>query len=121
MMLNPMSAGRPEPQWTQYDPGRDFEDCEYMVDEMEILGVKQKYIMIRGTIMSGASVSIDMPVGVTVSFPFDYPGTAIVCDETYGRLRFWSTNLNVSSSGKTIDFNSAFGSGARCLVFARVK
>lgn len=120
-MLNPMTAGRPEPQWTHYDPGSDdVEDCEYRVDEMEILGVKQKYIMIRGTIVNHRSINIDMPVGVTVSSPLDYPGTVIVCDESEGRLRFWSTNITVYDSGKTIDFNSLFSTGARCLVFARV-
>lgn len=121
MMLNPMAAGRPEAQWTQYDPGSsDVEDCEYRVDEMEILGVKQKYILIRGAIVGNISLSMDLPAGVTVSDPWEYPGTVIVCDEDNGKLRFWSTNITVSSSGKTIDFNNAFGSGARVLVFARV-
>lgn len=121
MMLNPMAAGRPEAQWTQYDPGSsDVEDCEYRVDEMEILGVKQKYILIRGTALSTRSLSMDMPADITISSPWEHPGTAIVCRERNGDLNFWSTNITVSSSGKTIDFNNAFGPGSRCLVFARV-
>ena len=119
-MLNPMAAGRPESQWTQYDPGSDFEDCEYRVDEMEILGVKQRYILIRGTILSSRSLTMDMPADVTVPDPWQYPGIVIVCDENNGKLRIWSTSIDVSGSGKTINFSSAFGSGSRCLVFARV-
>lgn len=122
MMLNQMAAGRPEPQWTQYQPGSDFEDCEYRVDEMETLGVKQKYILIRGTIASYRSpLSLDLPADVTVLSPSDYPGTAIECREKNGYLNFWSTNINVINSGKTIEFGNSFGSGKRVLIFARVR
>lgn len=121
MMLNPMSAGRPEPQWTQYDPGSDFEDCEYMVEEREIFGVKQKYIMIRGMIMTNNPLSIDMPAGVTVSSPLEYIGTAIECEEKDGNLRFWSVNITVNDSGNTIEFVNFWGLGAWFLIFARVR
>lgn len=121
MMLNQMAAGRPEPQWTKYDPGSDFEDCEYRVDEMEILGVKQRYILIRGTVLGNRSLSMDMPADVTISSPLDYVGAVIVCDESSGKLKFWSTNVNAYDSGKIIEFSSAFGSGARFLIFARVR
>lgn len=120
MMLNPMAAGRPEPQWTQYDPGSDFEDCEYRVDEMEILGVKQRYILIRGTILGNRSLSMDMPADVTISSPLDYVGAAIMCDKSSGKLSFWSTNVTTYGSNKIIEFNNLFGSGARVLVFVRV-
>ena len=120
-MLNPMAAGRPESQWTQYDPGSDFEDCEYRVDEMEILGVKQRYILIRGTILSDAdTLRMDMPADVTISSPLDYVGVAITCDESSGNLRFWSVNVTTYGSNKIIEFDSLFGSGARVLVFVRV-
>lgn len=121
MMLNQMPAGRPEPQWTKYYAGNAFEDCEWRVEEMEILGVKQKYILIRGTILSNRSLSIDMPADVTVSSPSEYPGTVIVCRKRNGKLAFWSTTITVNGSGKTIDFTSLFGSGSRFLIFARVK
>ena len=120
MMLNHMPAGRPEPQWTQYDPGSDFEDCEYKVDEMEILGVKQRYILIRGTIVSNRSLIMDMPADVTISSPLDNIGAAIICDESSGKLRFWATSVTTYNSNKNIEFNSLFGSGARVLVFVRV-
>lgn len=120
-MLNQMAAGRPEPQWTQYQPGSDFEDCEYRVDEMKILGVKQKYILIRVTIARNRSLSLDLPADVTVLSPLDYPGTAIVCRERNGNLNFWSTNITVINSGKTIEFDNIFGLGARALIFAKVR
>lgn len=121
-MLNQMPAGRPEPQWTKYEAGSEVEDCEYRVDEMEILGVKQKYILIRGTILVARSLSIDLPADVTVSSPSEYLGTVIICRERNGSLSFWSTaNISVYNSGKTIEFNTAFGSGSRFLVFVRVR
>lgn len=120
MMLNHMPAGRPEPQWTQYDPGSDFEDCEYKVDEMEILGVKQRYILIRGTVLSNRSLTMDMPADVTISSPLDCVGAAIECDERSGNLMFWSTNVTTYGSNKIIEFGNLFGSGARVLVFVRV-
>ena len=120
MMLNPMAAGLPEAQWTQYDPGSDFEDCEYRVEEMEFLGVKSRYIMIRGTIINYVSPSLHMPAGITVSFPLrDYPGSVIQCRRKSGNLEFWQASIYVNDAGDAIDFNT-FGSGAKFLVFARV-
>lgn len=123
MMLNPMAAGRPEPQWTQYDPGSDFEDCEYRVDEMEILGVKQKYIMIRGTFTtSTAIVSIDMPAGIKVFYPMINNGFAIECNETDGTLAFRTTGVTVNNaSSNTIVFNNLMRHMFRFLIFARVR
>lgn len=121
MMLNPMAAGLPEAQWTQYDPGSDFEDCEYRVDEMEILGVKQRYIVIRGTILSDSDpLRMDMPADVTIPSSLEYIGAAIICGESSGNLRFWSTSVTTYGSNKIIEFNSIFGSGSRVLVFVRV-
>ena len=122
-MLNPMAAGRPEPQWTQYDPGSDFEDCEYRVDEMEILGVKQRYIMIRGTFATSASaVSIDMPTGVNVFYPMINQGFVIECYENDGNLNFATTGPVVQNpSSNSIRVSNSWYQGARFLIFARVK
>ena len=123
MMLNQMPAGRPEPQWTKYKPGTDFEDCEYRVDKIEILGVKQKYIMIRGTFTtSTASVSIDMPAGINVFYPMINNGFAIECNENYGTLAFRTTGVAVSNdSPNTIVFNNLMRQMFRFLIFARVR
>lgn len=122
MMLNQMPAGRPEPQWTEYDPGSDVDDCEYRVEEMEILGVKQRYIMIRGMFATSAgAVSIDMPAGVNVFYPMTSNGFAIECYERDGTLDFGTTGLTVmNASSNSIRFNNIWYRGARFLVFARV-
>lgn len=122
MMLNQMPAGRPEPQWTQYDPGSDFEDCEYRVDEMEILGVKQKYIIIRGTIMIYTSTIIYMPEGINVYNPFSYGGFVIEYDALAGENRFYATTVAVNNYSYTsLKFSNMLGAGSRFLLFARVK
>lgn len=122
-MLNPMPAGRPEPQWTKYQPGSDFEDCEWRVEEMEILGVKQKYIMIRGTLATTTNqVSIDMPAGVKPFFPMINGGFVIECYESDGRLNFGATSPTVmNASSNSISFNNKWDKGARFLIFARIK
>ena len=123
MMLNQMPAGRPEPQWTQYDPGSDFEDCEYRVDEMEILGVKQKYILIRGTFTKSTNpVSIDMPAGVNVFFPMTNNGFAVEFTETDGTLAVGTTSVVVNNAySNTIIFNNLRRQMFWFLIFARVR
>ena len=123
MMLNPMAAGRPEPQWTQYDPGSDIEDCEYRVDEMEILGVKNRYIMIRGTFATSAiTVTIDMPAGVNVFYPMINQGFVIECYENDGHLSFATTAPVVpNASSNSMSVSNRWYQGARFLIFARVR
>lgn len=122
MMLNQMSAGRSEPRWTKYQPGSDFEDCEWRVEEMEILGVKQKYIMIRGTFATSSNqFTIDMPAGVNVYYPLINSGFAIECYEN-GNLSFGTTKVSVNNaSSNSIVFYNVWYRGARFLIFARVK
>ena len=122
-MLNPMAAGRPEPQWTQYDPGSDVDDCEWMVEEMEILGVKNRYIMIRGTFATSASnVIIDMPAGVNVFYPIINQGFVIECYENDGYLNFAPASLVVqNASSNSICVSNTWYQGARFLIFARVR
>lgn len=125
MMLNQMPAGRsqqPEPQWTHYYPGSDFQDCKYRVEEREILGVKQKYIIIRGTILNNSVRGIDMPLGVNVYYPFANDGFGIEYAKTSGAIKFRPINITVGGvSNNTILLNSIFGVGGRFLIFARVK
>lgn len=119
MMLNPMPAGRPEPQWTKYQPGNTFEDCEYRVEEMEILGVTQKYIMIRGTVLFNGTVSINMPAGVKPYYPSS--GFAIICYEANGDLIFGTSPVTVyNSASNAISFTSS-NKNSRFLLFARVR
>lgn len=123
MMLNQMAAVRSEPQWTQYHSGRDFEDCEYRVEEMKILGVKQKYIMIRGTFAtSGKQFTIDMPAGVNVFYPMINNGFAIECYKEGGVLSFGTTDVTVNNASfNSISFYNVWYKGARFLIFARVR
>lgn len=121
MMLNQMPAGQSEARWTQYDPGSDFKDCEYRVEEMEIFGVKQKYIMIRGTFATSTyEVSIDMPAGVTPYYPMANYGFAIECSKNDGKIRFWTRDVSVNSGTRnSISFNNVVFVGDRFLIFAR--
>lgn len=96
-MLNPMPAGRPEPQWTKYQPGSDFEDCEYRVEEREILGVKNRYIMIRGTVLASGSVAMNMPAGVTPYYPMMNQGFVIICYEEPSGLVFRTRSVTVNN------------------------
>lgn len=122
MMLNPMAAGRPEPQWTQYQPGSDFEDCEYRVEEREILGVKQKYIMIRGALLIHTRTSIDMPAGVNVDYPFNYAGFVIEYIKRSSKVEFFADICTVDNGySNSINFPNSFGAGSKFLIFARVK
>ena len=124
MMLNHMPAGLPEPQWTKYEPGPGtFEDCECRVEEMEILGVTNRYIMIRGTFATSAStVTIDMPAGVNVFYPMIDQGFVIECYENDGRLNFATTSPVVQgASSNSIRFSNMWYQGARFLIFARVR
>lgn len=123
MMLNQMPAGRSEPQWTQYQPGSDVDDCEWMVKEMEILGVKQRYIMIRGTFATSASaVTIDMPAGVNVFYPMINQGFVIECYENDGNLNFATTAPVVqNASSNSMSVSNRWYQGARFLIFARVR
>ena len=123
MMLNPMAAGRPEPQWTHYDPGSDIEDCEYRVDEMEIRGVKNRYIMIRGTFATSAiTVTIDMPAGVNVFYPMINQGFVIECYENDGNLSFATTAPVVpNASSNSMSVSNRWYRGARFLIFAIVR
>ena len=123
MMLNPMAAGRPEPQWTHYDPGSDIEDCEYRVDEMEIRGVKNRYIMIRGTFATSAiTVTIDMPAGVNVFYPMINQGFVIECYENDGNLSFATTAPVVpNASSNSMSVSNRWYQGARFLIFAIVR
>lgn len=119
MMLNPMPAGRPEPRWTKYQPGDIFEDCEWRVEEMEILGVTQKYIMIRGTVLFNGTVSINMPAGVKPYYPGS--GFAITCYVDNGDLIFVISPVTVgNSASKAISFTS-YNKNSRFLLFARVR
>lgn len=119
MMLNPMAAGRPEPQWTQYDPGSNFEDCEYRVDEMEILGVKQRYILIRGTALVWGTISINMPAGVKPYYPSR--GFAITCYEANGDLIFGTSSVTVYNSASNAISFTTDNKNSRFLIFARVR
>ena len=122
MMLNQMPDGQAEPQWTKYQPGSDFEDCEYRVEEMEILGVTQKYIMIRGTFTTMGEVRIDMPSGVNVFYPMIDNGFAIECDKSSDNLSFVTTSVSVPSvSSNSIGFSNRWYTGARFLIFARIR
>lgn len=119
MMLNPMAAGRPEPQWTKYEPGNIFEDCEWRVEEIEILGVKQKYIMIRGTALFAGTVSINMPAGVKPHYPSR--GFAITCYEANGDLIFGTSSVTVYNSANNAISFTTYNKNSRFLIFARVR
>ena len=120
MMLNPMAAGRPEPQWTKYQPP-NFEDCEYRVEEMEILGVTNKYIMIRGKVLNRGTVPIEMPAGVEAYFPMGDRGFVITCFEQNGDLVFGTSSVTVqNASGKVIYFTSD-SENSLFRLFARVR
>ena len=122
MMLNPMAAGRPEPQWTQYEPDSGtFEDCEYRVEEMEILGVKQKYIIIRGAILIHTNLSIDMPEGVKVHYPFDLDSFTIQYMNLSGDIQFSARDATMKGSLYRLYFPNVFGAGSRFVLFTRIQ
>lgn len=122
MMLNQMPAGRSEPQWTQYDPGSsDFEDCEYRVDEMEILGVKNRYIMIRGTVLQQGQVPLDMPAGVKPYFPMLNQGFVITCFESNGNLGFGTSFVTVNNTSSNVIFFTNGKENSLFRLFARVR
>ena len=121
MMLNPMAAGLPEPQWTQYDPGTDFEDCEYRVDEMEILGVIQKYIMVRGTALRSGIIPIKMPAGVDPYYPMQDSGFAIACFEKNGKLVFGTSSITMNSASSNVIYFTSDAEGSLFHLFARVR
>lgn len=120
MMLNPMSAGRPEPQWTKYQPP-NFEDCEYRVEEMEILGVTNKYIMIRGTVLNSGTVPLEMPAGVKPYFPMVNQGFVITCFERNGDLVFGTSSFTVNNASSNTIFFTSYSENSRFLLFARVR
>ena len=122
MMLNPMAAGRPEPQWTQYEPGPGIlEDCEYRVDEMEILGIKNRYIMIRGTVLMKGTVPVEMPAGVKPYFPMVNNGFVITCFESNGNLGFATTSVTVNNMSSNVIFFTNEKENSLFRLFARVR
>ena len=127
MMLNPMAAGLPEAQWTHYYPGSDVEDCEYRVEEMEILGVTQKYIMIRGTALIAGAISINMPAGVKPYYPLTNSGFVIYCyydieDFEYdGDIVFKTGTVGSHGPSSNVILFTNEKSGSLFLLFARIQ
>lgn len=120
MMLNQMAAGRPEPQWTKYQPP-NFEDCEYRVEEMEILGVKQRYIMIRGTVLQKGQVPVEMPAGVKPYYPMTDSGFVINYYEYNGDIVFKTSNVTVKNPSANVIFFTSNSENSLFLLFARVR
>jgi len=120
MMLNQMSAGRPEPQWTKYQPPY-FKDCEYRVEEMEILGVTQRYIMIRGTVLANGSVAMQMPAGVTPYYPMGNQGFVITCYKEDGYLVFLTSSVTVNNAAPDVIFFTSGRRNSLFRLFARIR
>lgn len=122
MMLNPMAAGRPEAQWTKYEPGPGtFEDCEYRVEEMEILGIKNRYIIVRGTVLLQGQVPLEMPAGVEPYFPMGNRGFVITCFERNSDLVFGTTFLTVNNASSKVIFFTNEKENSLFRLFARVR
>lgn len=122
MMLNQMAAGRPEPQWTKYEPlPGSFEDCEYRVMEMEILGIKNRYIMIRGTVLQQGKVSLEMPAGVKLYLPIFNNALVIICSKSNGNISFGAPSLTVNNPSSNVIFFTNEKSGSLFRLFAKVR
>lgn len=91
MMLNQMPAGRPEPQWTKSQSG-SFKDCEWRVEEMEFLGVKDRYVMIRGTNPNSYDAYFSIPGGLRI-YPSERSGFVLQYWETGNSFEFIDANL----------------------------
>lgn len=121
MMLNQMPAGRAEPQWTKYEAGSEVEDCEYRVEEMEILGVKNRYIMVRGTVLQKSIVFLALPEGVKPYYPMKDRGFVINYYEYNGDIVFKTSNVTVNDSESNGLFFTSNSENSLFLLFARVR
>ena len=123
MMLNQMPAGQSEPQWTKYQPGSDFEDCEYRVEEMEILGVKNRYIMIRGRVLRKGQVilALPLPEGVKPYYPMTDRGFVVNYYEYNGDIVFKTSNVTVKNPSANVIFFTSNSENSLFLLFARVR
>ena len=121
MMLNQMPAGRSEPGWTKYQPGNHFEDCEWRVAEMEILGVKNRYIMVRGTVLAQGSVTMEMPAGIKPYYPMGNQGFVITCYEEYGDLAFRISSVTVNNAAPDVIFFTSGRVNSLFRLFARIE
>ena len=120
MMLNQMPAGRPEPQWTKYQP-HNFKDCEYRVEEMEILGVKNRYIIVRGTVLQKGQVFLALPEGVKPYYPMTDRGFVINHYEYNGDIVFKTSNVTVNNPSANVIFFTSNSENSLFLLFARVR
>lgn len=119
MMLNQMAAGRPEPQWTKYQP-HNFKDCEYRVEEMEILGVTNRYIMVRGTVLKKGQVFLALPEGVKPYYPMTDRGFVINYYKYNGDIVFKTSNVTVNNPSANVIFFTSNSENSLFRLFARV-
>lgn len=121
MMLNPMPAGRPEPQWNKFN-SPDFTDCEWRVEEMEFLGVKNRYVMIRGTNPHGSAQPLTIPGGLRITSPYNRAGFVIQCRNNNSTFEFINASVIDADSNRvvTIPKNPLWSSGD-CRFFVMAK
>lgn len=103
MMLNQMLAGRPALQWNEFE-AYGFTDCEWSVEDMEFLGVKDRYILIRGTNSNSYVQSLRIPGGFEITTPLNRSGFVLQYHKTGDIFEFLrarsidaesNTNINI--------------------------
>lgn len=121
MMLNRMPGGRAEPRWNEFKSS-DFKDCEWRVEEMEFLGVKDRYVMIRGTNSNGYPADLTIPGGLKLTSPYYRAGFVFQYQRNGGSVEFIDADTLDADSNTvvTIPRNplSSFGD-CRFLVIAK--
>ena len=101
MMLNPMPAGQPELQWTEFERS-DFTDLEWTVKDMEFLGVKNRYLMIRGTNSHSYPTSLTIPGDIKITTPYNRAGFVLQYWNDDGTFEFLDADVIDADSNTVI-------------------
>lgn len=121
MMLNPMTAGRSEPQWNEFT-AYGFTDLEWTVEDMEFLGVKDRYIMIRGTSPNDYGHSLHIPGGFEITTPLNRSGFLLQYHKTGNIFEFLgASTIDAGSNSEIYIPRNPLSSisDSRFLVFAK--
>ena len=100
-MLNRMPDGRAEPRWNEFKSS-DFTDCEWRVEEMEFLGVKDRYVMIRGTNPNDYSVNLTIPGGLKITGPYHRAGFVLQYKKNGGTFEFIDASVIDADSNTVV-------------------
>lgn len=105
MMLNHMPAGRPEPQWNEFT-AYGFTDLEWTVEDMEFLGVKDRYIMIRGTNSNSFVQTLYIPGGFKITSPLSRSGFVLQYHKIDNTFEFLGASTIDAESSREINIPS---------------